>query len=531
MTFTNFGGRVPRLAAELLPNDKAQTAENCKLTNGLLRPWLNDSEEYTCKNTGTIRTIYLHEGLYWMEWEADVDVVPGPVADDTTGRFYYTGHGIPKKTNTAEATTGGSAMPINFYPLAVPYGKNAPSVAAGSGGTGDPRNITYYWTCVTIWGEEGGPSPASDIVSAMNGQTVTVSGMTHTWTAGESYDVGDVVFASQLAVLDMDGDPVLDFEGNPVYDFAGDGSEWMFFCVTAGTSGASEPTWDCTLDADTVDGSVTWRAFKNVISSKRIYRLNTGDSTASYQYVGAIDVGESSFVDDVTDANLGDPCPTEDYDQPPTSLAGLTYLGNGIMLGFSGKDLYACDPYLPYSWPVSYRQAVAYPIVGIKSLGGTAVIATEGNPYIVTGTDPASLTVLPLPDVHACVSKRGMASSHLGITFPAPDGLVLVRAGGESSLFTQNHYTVEQWAEIYPSTLHGHIHDNRYFGFYSYGSTEGCIVLDLASGELTDLTMYCDAAYVNPETDELFFIKEASAIEDMEGGEITDFEGGAIEEP
>jgi len=201
------------------------------------------------------------------------------------------------------------------------------------------------------------------------------------------------------------------------------------------------------------------------------------------------------------------------------------------MLGFSGKDLYASEAYLPYSWPIAYIQALAHPIVSIASLGGVAIVTTEGNPYIVTGTDPASLTVLPLPDVHACVSKRGTTACSLGIVFPGADGFVLVTSGGETKLFTQQLYTVDEWSAIYPSTLHGHIHDNRYFGFYSYGDTEGCIVLDLTSGELTTLDMYCDAAYVDPETDSMSFIKEAVALEDMAGTEITDFEGSAIEEP
>lgn len=533
LSYDTFGGLIPRLAPELLQADKAQVARNCKLSNGLLRPWFNDSQEYTCKNTGTIRTIYYHEQAYWLEWEADVDVVPGPVSADTTGRLYYTmANGLPKKTNTAQATTGAGALPVNFYPLAVPFGKTAPTCVVGSGGTGDPRNITYIWTCVSIWGEEGAPSPASDVVSAMNGQSVALSGMSHAWAAGTAYDVGDFVFAAMLPVKDMDGDPILDMAGDPVYDFGGDGSEWIFMCVVSGTSGASEPTWDNTLDQDTTDGTVTWRAFKNVLASKRIYRLNTGNATASYQYVGAIDVGETSFTDTITDANLGGLCPTEDYDQPPIALMGLCYLGNGIMLGYSGKDLYISGAYLPYAWP--YSVALSHPIVAIKAVGGTAIIITEGNPYIATGTDPESLAtggVLPLPAEYAGVSKRGAASCALGIVYPSAGGLILAKVDGACGLFTQQLYTVEQWEEIYPSTLHGHIHDNRYFGFYSYGTTEGCIVLDLTSGELTTLDMYCDAAYVDPETDSMYFIKEAVAIEDMAGTEITDFEGGAIEEP
>ncbi|GAG79557.1 unnamed protein product, partial [marine sediment metagenome] len=42
--------------------------------------------------------------------------------------------GIPKKTNKTEATTGAGAMPINFFPLAVPTAKLAATATLGGGG-------------------------------------------------------------------------------------------------------------------------------------------------------------------------------------------------------------------------------------------------------------------------------------------------------------------------------------------------------------------------------------------------------------
>ncbi|MFH0825432.1 MAG: hypothetical protein V2B18_21985, partial [Pseudomonadota bacterium] len=315
LSFETFGGIVPRLAPELLQGNQAQTARNCKLSNGLLRPWFNDSQEATLVNTGTIRTIYRHAGAYWFEWEADVDVVPGPISADTTGRLYYTGHGIPKKTNTSLATTGSGAKPVKFYPLAVPYGWAAPTGSVGSGGTGEPRNTVYVYTCVTTWGEEGSPSPASEVVQAMNGQAVSLSGMSLKWLPGQAYVVGDFVYPASLPVLDFEGNEVEDFEGNPVRGFAGAGAGYIFKCVTAGTSGATEPDWTTTQDADTTDGSVIWRCYENFLSSKRVYRLNTGNTSAQYERVGTIDVEETTLNDTVTDADLGAALVTADYDQ------------------------------------------------------------------------------------------------------------------------------------------------------------------------------------------------------------------------
>ena len=243
-----FKGIRPKIASDLLPGNYAQTALNAKLTNGQLRPWDQQLEVYAPVNTGTIRSIYYFEDTYWFEWEADVDLVLGPVSGDTTGRFYYTGHGIPKKSNRDLATTGAGALPISFYPMGMP----APWVAGTSvlttdQGVGDPRAMNYVWTLISSWGEESAPSPASTTLVAKNGDKITLSGLTLQWQPGFSYAVGDTVLASSGFLLQEDGTSRIEMEGGGMIRLEGDAARddettWMFRCVTAGVSGASEPT-------------------------------------------------------------------------------------------------------------------------------------------------------------------------------------------------------------------------------------------------------------------------------------------------
>ena len=83
-----FAGIAPKIDPALLPGNVAQKAESVKLSGGVLRPWFNVTQEALLQNTGTIRTIHLYEDTYWLEWEADVNLVLGQVSADTTGRFY-----------------------------------------------------------------------------------------------------------------------------------------------------------------------------------------------------------------------------------------------------------------------------------------------------------------------------------------------------------------------------------------------------------------------------------------------------------
>lgn len=56
-----------------------------------------------------------------------------------------------------------------------------------------------------------------------------------TWAASTAYAVGDVVFPTSS-------------------------NGFVYECVTAGTSGSSEPTWPTTLGQQVTDGTVTWEA-------------------------------------------------------------------------------------------------------------------------------------------------------------------------------------------------------------------------------------------------------------------------------
>ena len=496
ISLTTFKGIRPKVDEELLADVEAQTAENVDLGKGLIHPWDNEAKDDDLSNNSLVRSLYLLDEAYWLEFTADVDLVLSVIAADTADKFYYTGDGIPKKSNKTEAITGSGAMPINFYPLALPspYAKLTAS-ATDSGGSGDDRNTTYVWTVVSSWGEESLPSPACDTVTAKNGEDVDLTAITMIWAAATAYTVG-----------------------NSVYDTTDEGGTYLYKCVGAGTSGALEPSpWGTTVDGDTLDNTVTWRCYENNLSYKRIYRINTGDQFANYQYVIQIAITAAAYSDSVADADLGEVLPSETWNPPIDELIGLAYMGNGIVAGFNGKDLYFCHPYHPWAWPDEYRLTLPTTIVGIKSVGSTLVAGTETKPHLITGTDPQSMTDDPFPDPQPCVSKRGMAEHKGQVLFPTAAGLYMI-GGAQGELLTTQAYSRKEWADLYPETMHGHIHDGKYFGYYSSGGNEGCLVVDFLNGIITTLDLYTPAAYVNVKTDTLYYIRNTSEVLLLENG-------------
>jgi hypothetical protein len=495
-SYTQHKGMAPKIAEHLLPSGNAVIAQNCKTYSGELRPLLNNKYVDELGSGSQVVTIYYYLGQYWFEFTDEVDIQQGPVQNDLENRIYWTGSGIPKKTNEDEATTGSAPYPANFYPIGVPTPDYAITATPGGGGSGDARDVAYEWTIVTAWGEEGLPSDPSNIVSALQGQTVDLTGMSMTWTLGTAYT------ARHSWVF-----PVID-------------TGYVYRCVTSGTSGASEPDWNNAVDQDTTDNTVVWRSYKKEIlaeglAEKRIYRANSGETGAVWSLVDTIAINIEGYSDSTTDDNLEQTIlPSENWDPPPDNLSGLVAVGQS-MAGFVGKDIYMCEPNRPHAWP--YSLSVAHSIVGLAAVGNALVVMTERNPVIFVGSHPDSMSPKVLSQPKKCLSKAGIVNFPKGVLYPSAEGLEWIN-GTDIDNLTKDLFTKIEWSDYYPDTMKSVYHESKYYGFYSSGDNEGAIVIDTESGEVATLDFYTEAIYVDPENDTLYYINQDTEILLLEGG-------------
>lgn len=119
---SGFSGLVPRLAKHLLNPSQAQTATNCNLSSGDLRPRNAPLLVFSPQLDGEIRSMFRMEkdgSEKWLVWTRDVDVARSPVAGDTLQRFYYTGDGEPRTSDFEMATAGAGIYPSICYVLGV----------------------------------------------------------------------------------------------------------------------------------------------------------------------------------------------------------------------------------------------------------------------------------------------------------------------------------------------------------------------------------------------------------------------------
>lgn len=237
-----------------------------------------------------------------------------------------------------------------------------------------------------------------------------------------------------------------------------------------------------------------------VVTHWRLYRAVSG----VFLFVAELPASQTSYTDSVLAESLGEELPSLTWLPPPTTLRGLINLPNGIMAGFTGRDVYFCDPYHPHAWPVQYNQTVDFPVVGLGRMDTTLAVLTTGTPYFIQGSSPDSMVVVKSDLEQACASKRSIVSTNNSVIYASPDGLVLLSSSG-SRLLTEQMFTRKQWQETFnPPSIHAYQHDMKYVAFYTNGATTGGFIFDLSTGQLILHTLYATAGYNDLQADKLY---------------------------
>lgn len=245
------------------------------------------------------------------------------------------------------------------------------------------------------------------------------------------------------------------------------------------------------------------------ITRKRIYRSSTGTTGSAYQFVAEIPVADTSYVDAKKPEQLGETIATMDWFEPPENGFGLTLGANGNAIMLAGKTIYPCVPFVLYAYPDSYQLTTESDIVGAGAFDQGFVILTKGNPYVITGVDPASYTMTRLADNQACVSKRSIVTMMGGVVYASPDGLWAVTGGGMQNL-TKGLLSREQWQAYKPESMHCYELDGRYHVFYDTGTVQGQLIFSFGDVPyMVTSNQHCTAAYNDPQRDALYLAQGA----------------------
>lgn len=252
------------------------------------------------------------------------------------------------------------------------------------------------------------------------------------------------------------------------------------------------------------------------ITKKYIYRTSSGTGDANFQFVGEIPVATTGFVDNKKQSELGELITASSNEPPPSDMKGLKVMANGIMVGFSGKDVCFSEPFLPHAWSSANFIPVDHDIVGLGTFGQSVVILTESYPYIATGIDPNAMSLQKTSLQQACISKRSIVETGSSVIYASPDGLVSIGINGVD-VISKSVLSQEQWQSYNPSSIHGHYHEGRYYGFYKTNSTSGQIIFNLTGSDapLVLGTQYSSAGMIVP-VDDSIFITDSGSIKKLD---------------
>lgn len=516
-----FRGAVPRVSARLLSDNQAQRALNCKINSGRIDPLAGLGLVHTSDLAGTIATMYRYRHLEtynWLVWPRVVDVTRSPVAQDSLGRFYYTGDGEPRMSTYADAISGGGPYPVAGFVLGVTPPSATMAIAVVGGAAADETR-SYVYTYVTTYGEESGPSPAFVKTGKPDGSW-NITGMSVALPNSGTITgaVKDTPIAGQVEVT---LDTVAGLAVHEELTFAGVAGMTDLngtFAIVSINTGTNKVVVNLATTQTYSVAADTWarKAPHHTAGMvKRIYR--TIGTNTDYKFVAEIPVADSTYNDTIASSvvSLNNGIPTLDTLVPLKSMHSLVLLSNGAHAGAAGNQVCFSEQGKPYSWPLSNRYTVPGTIVALVPAGNSVIILTDNFPYLATATVPEAVSVAKIPGdtLAPCLAKRGVVDVGSGAIYPSHDGLYVVTTSGARNI-TEALYSFDEWTLLHPDTFKAAFYNQRYHAMHQTDGSEQDRILVLNIKEpdsVIEVTEQVDSLYANP-WDGLLYVSQANKI-------------------
>jgi hypothetical protein len=391
--YNSFAGETPRLSSRLLPQNGAQLAENCKLTSGELAPWAGPE---------TVSAL--------AKWTQG-DEVKSVYRLDYNGSDYWL-HWVESELNTGEV--------VKVFP--------SPTI-------GDTHGRLYFNKGGELYVTTGalattGVSQEYPIDSYKLG--ITPPSDTPTVTEGTIGTLNDVTITYVYTFVSIYGE-----ESAPSLAGSATGKP-----VTGSNS------WSIVMAATPSNGDYPTYQYRN------IYRTFTaGDGSTDYYLVEQINAATTNYTDITTDANLvlNETLPSTEWNNPPTDIVAYTYMGNGVFAVISGNSLYFSEPFQPHAFPSAYRRNIGFEGIALEAIGNSLIVLTNGDPVVLSGTDPSFMSDAKLDTNQPCVSAATVVNLGSAVAYMSPVGYVFAGLGG-SDVITRSLFAKSDWSDTNPST-------------------------------------------------------------------------------
>ena len=567
-TFSGIAPRIaPRLlpanAAQVAENVDLSSGELEPINKPAAVPYSDTQDNLPNINQTAIYLWRYADTSKWLSWESvdgvSVDVIKGPVADDQYDRIYWTdGQTLhcklwdaitdpanPVVVDQADVSRTAPNPPTitkqDIFDASVSVGatwKGATLSLTAREWDGDLLKLTFHVPSldnsdshplrltVAGYNKAGVPSPRStpDSYDDLNPEhlydtTIDLWRLIDTANPVKfgTFQVVNVEDINYIFAPTNDGwGPIFDKRVTIKMNLERSSTQYQVYVATwVDKYGQESPESDASQEIEWRPQdilTVTATAPAGADATKmRVYRSVAGTTETRYLMVKELSPTDAAigFEDSYRDCDLSVLLPN--IENPPErnaslggGIQGIVLMACGIAVAFRGYDIYFSEPYLPYSWPIVYRQTLDYKIVGLCTIGNYVLATTEGQAYSGTGTHPSMITMNKVPLTNACVSKRGICATGNAMYYPSNEGYVMVQ-GMSAVVESLKFYTQEQWMALHPSTMVAGYHDGRIFLFPSSGSG---LIFQVGNGleMLTTTTVLAQAVYRDILSDTLYLV-------------------------
>ena len=414
LSIGTFKGMAPSLSKRQLGEGYSATSVNARTGRGMLEPYFASSSEATLQGNTKSFSPYRNT---WFSFEEITFVSKAPLKNDPWEYALICEEGAdPKITYNLIAESGVGPYPAATRLLGVPT-PEAPTVVSISAAdnwhsdtdTGgvmpdeeplldeyDPSEVIYSIVYVDAWGRLSAPSPS------------TVSSSIKEWQYTNTNKI-------ELAL------PVV---------------------------------------ADS--GFIATDSARSTAATIRIYRSNYTASGASvFQYVSEVAFGTASYIDQSFSGDLQEPIISTSWTPPPSTDTNLypngtmekvVVMGTETLVGHNKRLVCFAEPDTLHAWPVEYYKVFKEEIITIQPAGAGMVILTDGHPYVMQGSHPASMDAIRLADPVPCANKLAVTEVFDSVFFASPMGLHMI-TGFNVKDISAPFATEREWSELGPSTM------------------------------------------------------------------------------
>lgn len=254
-----------------------------------------------------------------------------------------------------------------------------------------------------------------------------------------------------------------------------------------------------------------------------LYRIS--NSSGEYQFVVQKAVSVTSYTDNTIDSSL-DTAPTVFYtsdqgneitwDTPQTTFDGMAIdVESGMIMAWSGSELYWNEPGYPDAWPSFYSMNFPADIKRVIPFSGSWAVLTEKGPFRVDGTHPELLTQSKVLGKEPCIGTAACRTPR-GPAYLSDSGIVLFNLI-QTEVITDANFG-ETWFKdniVFDSAFMEE-NDNMLFLFHSGGYLRADLRNNAPIWTTSQTRAY--AAAVDYEEGQLYFL-DATGIKEWCGDE------------